>query len=155
MAELVSFLQCPGVSECLLISVVFTGELSPWRLELDVGRVEDNCNFTDTLLGQISVNINTINYSKYKLNLPCNLAIALCATSLAGVTLLSKYLKSDLVSMNDLSTSISNSKVPSCLTALLASSTALDISCFSDTICICNKNLYYEDVIEYLYLLNF
>ena len=68
--------------------------------------------------------------------------MALCATSLAGVTLVSKYLRSDLVSKNDLSTSISNSKDPSCLTALLASSTALEISLFSDTICICNRNIY-------------
>ena len=58
MAELVSFLQFPGVSECLLISVVFTGELSPGRLELDVGRVEDKCNFTDTFLEHISLKIN-------------------------------------------------------------------------------------------------
>ena len=62
MVKIVSFLQFPGVSECLLISVVFTGELSPGRLELDVGRVEDNCNFTDTFLGHISVKINKINY---------------------------------------------------------------------------------------------
>lgn len=57
-----------------------------------------------------------------------NFCTAINALILPGITLLSKYFSSGLVSKKDLKTSISNSKEPSCLTALLASSTSLHTS---------------------------